>query len=355
MYMDLLVSVIIPVYNVQQYLREAIESVLCQTFQNLEIIIVDDGSSDGSGEICDEYRSDPRVKVIHQENQGLSAARNTGLDIMTGDIVAFLDSDDAYLPDMIQTMTDAMEREGADIAICRNVRICTEGRMQNMQIPQARENGSGSRQETLTGTEALRQLIKGRFDKGIDHTTWNKVYAASLWKDIRFPVGRICEDTFTTYKLLASAGKVVVIPDVLILYRLRKGSLSQTFSVHNLRDYFDAVRQLEDYVQDHVPAVFSEDELRVYREKNLLVMIMKWAQIPVSSQREAEDLRKMILEESACTSLSSARVRSQIALLLIRYAPTLAPLFWSASSVLRPSKQTKNPFIIWCCSHPYGY
>ncbi len=115
-----LVSIIIPVYNVAPYLVEALESAIHQTYKNLEIIIIDDGSTDGSETICDEYaRKDHRVRVIHQDNKGLSAARNIGLGIMTGDAVAFLDSDDALEFDYVEKLVEAMNREDADIVICR--------------------------------------------------------------------------------------------------------------------------------------------------------------------------------------------------------------------------------------------
>ena len=113
-----LVSVIVPVYNVLPYLREALDSVINQTYKNLEILIVDDGSTDGSGEVCDEYLSDPRVIVIHQENKGLSGARNTGLDRMTGEYVAFIDSDDAFKPEMIERMLETITRNKAEMSIC---------------------------------------------------------------------------------------------------------------------------------------------------------------------------------------------------------------------------------------------
>ena len=104
-----MISVIVPVYNVEPYLEEAIESVIHQTYTNLEIILVDDGSTDGSGRICDRYqKKDSRIKIIHQENRGLSAARNAGLDICKGGMIAFLDSDDAFCKDMLQKMSDAM-------------------------------------------------------------------------------------------------------------------------------------------------------------------------------------------------------------------------------------------------------
>lgn len=110
-----LVSVIIPVYNVQAYLRETLESVIGQSYHNLEILIVDDGSQDGSGEICDQYAAtDSRIRVFHQRNAGVSAARNVGLDAITGQAVMFLDSDDVYHPEIVKTMVETMNRERAD-------------------------------------------------------------------------------------------------------------------------------------------------------------------------------------------------------------------------------------------------
>lgn len=121
-----LVSVIVPVFNVKPYLNEALDSVINQTYKNLEIILVDDGSTDGSGEICDEYSAhDKRFVVIHQENKGLSCARNTGLDLMKGELVAFIDSDDAYCPEFIRTMVDAMNHEKADVVMCKTAIIRT--------------------------------------------------------------------------------------------------------------------------------------------------------------------------------------------------------------------------------------
>ncbi len=117
---DALISIVIPVYNVRPYLAEALDSVIHQTYANLEILLVDDGSTDGSGEICDEYASkDPRIRVIHQENKGLSASRNAGLDRMRGESVAFLAPDDAFDPCFIEKLAAALNREQADLAMCK--------------------------------------------------------------------------------------------------------------------------------------------------------------------------------------------------------------------------------------------
>ena len=122
-----LVSIIVPVYQVKEYVGECVESLRAQTYTNLEILLVDDGSTDGSGEICDEYvRSDNRIRVIHQKNRGLSAARNTGLDQAAGEYVAFVDSDDVVLPDFIETLYDLSGRYQADIAACDAASVAWE-------------------------------------------------------------------------------------------------------------------------------------------------------------------------------------------------------------------------------------
>ena len=113
-----MISVIIPVYNVEPYLRQCVDSVAGQTYRDLQIILVDDGSTDGSGAVCDEYKADPRVTVFHQTHRNVSYARNAGLELVTGEYTAFLDSDDAYDPSFMLTMLEAMLRENADIVVC---------------------------------------------------------------------------------------------------------------------------------------------------------------------------------------------------------------------------------------------
>ncbi len=216
--MESLVSVIIPVYNVRPYLREALDSVINQTYQNLEIIIVDDGSTDGSGEVCDEYKADSRVRVVHQENQGLSGARNTGLDHMTGEYVAFLDSDDAFHPDMVGTMMEAMLRHGAELAVCGYNTFETEGSLQ-----QAKREAcfQFEKEEELTGAEAFQRILEGR----IPVYAWNKLYKKTIWRQLRYPEGHVFEDSRVIPYVMEQCERVVVIPRILADYRVRKRAL----------------------------------------------------------------------------------------------------------------------------------
>ena len=221
---DLLVSVIIPVFNVASYIVEALDSVAHQTYGNLEIIIVDDGSTDGSGKICDDYaRKDKRFYVVHQANEGLSAARNTGLDLMNGEAVAFLDPDDAYHPDFIRAMVKALINENADLVVCKYTKHNTSGIMK-----QARK----SRPLPLieAGVYDRKSILRSLVKRQLNHAAWNKLYCKKLWNNFRYPVGVISEDTDTTYKILNYCNNVCVINLPLYFHRIRPGSISFDYS-----------------------------------------------------------------------------------------------------------------------------
>lgn len=263
-----LVTIIIPVFNVAPYLIEAVESAIDQTYEHLEIILVDDGSTDDSGKICDTYaEKDDRVRVIHQENKGLSAARNAGLDVMTGDMVAFLDSDDAYCPDYVRKMLDAMTRESADIVVCRFTIHYTTGPM--------RKDGLEKEYPPVKAgiydrAGALRVLAESEINPGV----WNKLYRAELWKDIRFPVGHVYENIDTCFRIFDLSEKTVVLDDPLLLYRKRPGSITAVVSWKSIDDWLLARSHFESYIKRNIPGIFTEEELkRFYRSMMNQTMI----------------------------------------------------------------------------------
>lgn len=214
-----LISVIIPIYNVEKYLPRAIESVCGQTYSNLEIILVEDGSPDKCGEICDEYAShDARIKVIHKENGGLSDARNAGLDAMSGEYVAFVDSDDYIAPFFVEELYRALSDTNADVSFCRYAVVKKEDnsegerrfrRPKQVEFPKPREMFVYDR----------KHLLFNMYDQNHEDATyfivsWNKLYKAGLWEGIRFPKGKIHEDEATTYKVFdrAVSGAYVTVP-----------------------------------------------------------------------------------------------------------------------------------------------
>ena len=216
------VSVIVPVYKVEDCLPACAESLLGQTFTDFELILVDDGSPDGCGALCDSYAArDSRVKVIHRQNGGLSAARNSGLDAARGEAIAFVDADDAVAPDYLEKLRAALEKAGADMAVCA--------------VEDVDEAGAPLSPPVLTVPEEAgvfegKELLARFFGPASTCYTvaWNKLYRRKLWENLRYPAGRIHEDDAVAHLLYWQAEKVVCIPDVLYFYRLRQGSICRT-------------------------------------------------------------------------------------------------------------------------------
>lgn len=212
------ISVIVPVYNVELYLRRCLDSVVNQTYRDLEILIIDDGSTDRSGEICDKYaEKDQRIRVFHTENRGLSAARNLGLENACGGYIGFVDGDDWIEPDMYEK---AIATIGTADIVCFSQ---YEG--------------------FYTGFEALVELINGK----ISTFTWDKLYCNGCFSSIRFPEGRIIEDIATTYKIIYQANYVAC-SDIRGYHHIfREDSLCQTHNLKNLFDYYLATKEQYDY------------------------------------------------------------------------------------------------------------
>ena len=328
--MEPLVSVIVPIYNVCSYLREALDSLVSQTYNHLEILLIDDGSTDGSGAVCDEYaaRFPDRIRVIRQNNQGLSGARNTGLDHMRGELVAFLDPDDAFHPDTIRRMVRALYRRRADIVVC-GYGIYPTRKIMRASRRNSVHTVSGER--LLSRSEALGCMIDGT----ISHAVWNRLYRRKCWETIRFPQGQVYEDVNTSCRVLSEADRILLIPEVLVKYRKRPGSITQTHSLRNTLDYFAAVRQYEAFVRDHVPEYYRAEQLETLRKNQLRGMILQWTRIPAGRQKEAARLRGEILAAGNRVSLSPKHLRTWTAFQMIRFCPWLIPVIMPVYRPLR--------------------
>ena len=225
------ISIIVPVYNVSQYLHACINSIINQTFKELEIILIDDGSTDDSGKICDIYSAiDKRIKVIHQCNSGLSAARNVGIEIATGEYITFIDSDDYISTDYIERLLLGFSKIDIDIVMCDFKTVPEDSELSdNMQQENLPDNIIG-----LDNCQVIKEVYKARYH-GVDFISVAKLYRKSLFKDnnIRFPSGKIHEDAFTTYKLFYASKQVVYLDIPMYFYRIRGGSI--TTSVFSLK------------------------------------------------------------------------------------------------------------------------
>ncbi len=203
------ISVIVPVYKVEPFLHRCVQSILDQTYRDFELILVDDGSPDRCGELCEEYgRLDSRVRVLHQENGGLSAARNAGIDWAFANSdsrwLAFVDSDDWVHPAFLQTLYDTAEQTLCKISACGFYRTGGEA------LPQA--------QDFSVVSLSADDYYCGQLHDGVTALAWNKLYHKSLFKGLRYPIGKLHEDEFTTYRAIYGAGKIGVTPARLYAY-----------------------------------------------------------------------------------------------------------------------------------------
>ena len=247
------ISVIVPIYNVEPYLHRCVDSILQQTYRDFELILVDDGSPDSCGVICDEYAAaDARVKVIHKSNGGLSDARNAGLEIAQGEYVAFVDSDDWVAPDYLEQLMTALIENAADISECEILR--TEGE-------ETISSGESGKSATFETVAAMEQLIHD----GVFHQyVWNKLYRRSVIADIIFPKGKTNEDEFWTYRVFGNAKKVTKISNVLYFYFQRPGSImGEAYSLKRL-DALEAKIQRQAYINAHFPELSLQARLNLF-------------------------------------------------------------------------------------------
>lgn len=228
-----LISVIVPVYNVADYLEQCLDSILNQTYKEFEVILVDDGSTDTSYSICDEYvKRDSRFHLFRQENKGLSAARNAGLELCRGGYVTFVDSDDFVSPEYLQRMIENLKQADADIAICEHYRL---------------ENGTFYFQkhdlndrEIISSRDAFKRIHQVNYA-----VAWGKLFKSSLFRYVRFPVGRVYEDSFTLPKLYMFCEKIVVLPDELYCYRQRSTSIiNSQYSFEKIADHLAVYEEM---------------------------------------------------------------------------------------------------------------
>lgn len=220
-----LISVIVPVYKVEEYLRECVDSILAQTYTNLEIILVDDGSPDNCGKICDEYaKKDSRIKVIHQQNGGLSAARNTGLDIATGDYIGFVDSDDYIELNMFEELHNSIKEYNSDMSVCGVKKFELDSR------------SFFYGKKCVSKNTFMMELLK----ETIASYSWNKLYKKELFVGIRFPVGELFEDIKIMHFIGEKTNRVSFTDKTHYNYRIRENSITADNKGIKAKDYLSA-------------------------------------------------------------------------------------------------------------------
>lgn len=278
-----LISVIIPVYKVEKYLCRCVDSVLEQTYTNMEIILVDDGSPDNCPVMCDEYaRQDSRVKVIHQENAGLSGARNAGIDMAQGQWLAFVDSDDYLAADFLERLYQACVDTGSSLSVCRWEYVRGE------TIP---EHGTGETR-VYTGREMLANLYVP--DGAYFVVAWNKLYRKELFEDIRYPLGRIHEDEATTYRIYDKVKKAAYVDRSLYGYFVTPVSITRGFNPKRM-DWVTAVAERLDFFEQKGYTELMVPGLQALADGSIDIWFGLRDQLP-GSEKQQEEIRTLIRE-----------------------------------------------------------
>lgn len=276
-----LISVIVPIYKVEAYLDKCVQSIVNQTYTNLEIILVDDGSPDRCGELCEAWgKKDSRIKVIHKENGGLSDARNAGMAVATGSLISFIDSDDRIEPDFFRTLYTAMVKHDAQIAECGVNLVDEEDKILTKRGPE--------KNQVIERIEALRRLV---LEDGVYQTVWNKLYRREAIGDIGFEKGKCNEDDFWTYQIFDRIEKLALVDTPLYLYLQRGGSIMGTgYNPRRLdglearlrrMEYLAKYEELKDLTRQnlmldylwHLQCVFRH--LKGQEKKNAVAVILK--------------------------------------------------------------------------------
>lgn len=243
-----MISIIVPVYNNHQYLKRCLDSILAQTLTDIEVILINDGSTDQSGKICDKYATkDNRIKVIHQQSKGVSSARNKGVELATGDYIGFVDGDDYIVEDMYEHLYKACMESESHIAICKLGREIN-GKLIN------REDGKFYIKE-LDHNEAMSELFKGMIYR---FSLCNKLFNRNCFEGVSFPVGRIHEDLSTTYKLFSQANQAVYINKIGYIYVKQKNSILTTTYHQKRLDVFTGWDEIIPFMKQEYPQLFNE-------------------------------------------------------------------------------------------------
>lgn len=302
------ISVIIPVYNVELYISKCIQSLLDQTFRDFELIIVDDVSPDDSIAVAEELLKNQQEiswKIIRRElNGGLSAARNSGIDIAQGKYLSFIDSDDWVNPDMLKTLFDTIENESADIVACNRIE---EFSNRSAPVPGAESF------QTLSRQEALDQI----FSYGsISVAVWDKLFLTKLFleNNIRFPHGVFYEDVPTLLRVISASNKVVAIPDYFYHYRQRTGSIMKQVRLKSITDYTLMLRNISDFMSE-----VKMNQLKSYRQfqmgiyNRMLQLLFEVGEIPIrENYMLAKEIHSKLLADLKSENLEFRSLKDKI-------------------------------------------
>ena len=306
---EVLISVVVPVYNVEHYLKKCVDSICHQTYRNLEIILVDDGSTDCSGSLCAEFAtSDSRIRVIHKSNGGLSDARNAGMELASGEWWMFVDSDDYIAPDTAETLLLAAVENHCEIAVCNMMRIYEDGKREPFYCPV---------------TEPTIWAGEQRFETLRQPSVCNKLFRADLFKELRFPKRKFYEDTFV-YHVLAHRANRIALTGLSGYYYLsrRESILGHSQFTDRYFDYVEAIHERAMFLFNHGVSRYGEEACL-----SLYAAIVNSTKNIRKTPQNAEYFQKMWeWYELAYRNLMSSpdtSIKQKLRLFFLKYAPKI--------------------------------
>ena len=319
-----LISIIVPIYNVEKRLETCLKSILSQTYKNLEIILVDDGSPDNCGKICDEYKEkDPRIKVIHKENEGLSVARNRGIDESTGEYLAFVDSDDYVAVDYIEFMLKNLLKTGADISACGALFVHPSGKTERQY--------KDDKLYVIDNHEALRRMC---YNDGFFVTAWDKLYKKELFNSVRYNEGKVFEDTGTTYKVVDKANKIVFqcLPKYFYMISDDNSSITKCAFNEKKLDYVEMADEMAGYIKEKYPDLTAAAE-----RKQMHAAFSTLTQLVNSSTRN-RSVEKMLISKIKSLKKGALKnpytpVRDKIGILCLTFGFSFFSFAWKIYSL----------------------
>lgn len=311
-----LISIVVPVYNVEKYLRKCTESIINQTYKNTEIILVDDGSTDGSGALCDQLATeDSRIRVIHKKNGGLSDARNAGIDVAQGKYIGFIDSDDYIDSDMYEVMYEEAIETDSDIVCC--------GYVFETDTSKRHYYDQFEKEIVLSREEAMRAMI---MRDNMDISFCFKLFKLELFSSLRFKKGVISEDVELIYKIYDLVQKVVCVPRAFYHYIYRDNSISHSLSKDHSMDGINHVIAMKEFIMQKYPALHSEMDFLLLDWYILTYRKMLYAKNKDEFIEERRNIRQLMLKNYK-SYMSNSCIDKTEKFLLLGVKCQMYPLF----------------------------
>lgn len=318
--MEDLISVVVPIYNVENYIKKCVDSILSQTYKNLEIILVDDGSPDNCPQICDEYaQKDSRIKVIHKENGGLSDARNAGIDISKGKFITFIDSDDYIEKDYVEVLYNSIKENASDMSIGSHKAIYDNGTILN------KETGEKS---VLDAKTVLERIL---YDENIDLSAWAKLYKTELFEEIRYPKERVFEDAATTYKLVDKSKKISIVSKSIYNYIIRNNSITNYKFTKKKMDLIISTQEMCEYIKNKYPDLEKACDRRL-----MYAYLSTLSQLAKSKEKFPEEQKQLTtyIKKNGKKILKDSRVpkRDKLGIISLRFGFKMYKKIWKIYS-----------------------